>query len=74
MHAFLDKDENNNVIQANISQIDEVKDSLIVAQKERIIVIKGLENYIVVDEPGALLIYPKDQEQEIKAVVKKLIS
>jgi len=74
LHAFLDKDVNNNVVQANISQIDEVKDSLIVAQNERIIVIKGLENYIVVDEPGALLIYPKDQEQEIKGVVKKLMS
>lgn len=73
LHAFLDKDENNNVIQANLSQIDQVKNSLIVAQKERIIVIKGLDNYIIVDEPGALLIYPKDQEQEIKGVVKNLM-
>lgn len=72
LHAFSDKDENGNVVQANKHHLDDVKDSLIVAQKERTIVIKGLENYIVVDEPGALLIYPKDQEQEIKQVVKKL--
>jgi len=72
LHAFSDKDENGNVVQANKHHLDDVKDSLIVAQKERAIVIKGLENYIVVDEPGALLIYPKDQEQEIKQVVKKL--
>lgn len=72
LHAFSDKDENGNVVQANKLHLDEVSDSLIVAQKERTVVIKGLENYIVVDEPGALLIYPKDKEQEIKQVVKKL--
>ena len=72
LHAFLDKDTHGNVIQANKHHIDKVTDSLIVAQKERTIVIKGLENFIVVDEPGALLIYPKDQEQEIKQVVKSL--
>ena len=72
LHAFLEKDDSGNVIQSQTSHIDEVNDSLIVAQNERIIVIKGLDNFIVVDEPGALLIYPKDQEQEIKQVVNRL--
>ena len=31
-------------------------------------VIKGLKNMIVIDEGDVLLIYPKDQEQEIKSV------
>jgi mannose-1-phosphate guanylyltransferase len=72
LHAFSEKDENGNVLQANKYYLDEVSDSLIIAQKERTIVIKGLENFIIVDEPGALLIYPKDKEQEIKQVVKNL--
>ena len=72
LHAYLKKDENRNVIQTNTSHIEEVKNSLVVAQKERIVVIKGLDNFIVIDEPGALLIYPKDQEQEIKEIVKRL--
>ncbi|MEM8908548.1 MAG: mannose-1-phosphate guanylyltransferase, partial [Bacteroidota bacterium] len=72
LHAYLEKDSVGNVIQAHNYHIDEVRNSLVRAQKERIIVLKGLDNYIVVDEPGALLIYPKDQEQEIKQVVKQL--
>jgi len=72
LYTHLDKDSDQNVIQANISHIEEVENSLIRAQNERIIVIKGLKDYIVIDEPGALLIYPKENEQEIKAVVKKL--
>lgn len=72
LHEYLEKDERGNVIQANKHYIENVSDSFIRATKERIIVVKGLENYIVVDEPDALLIYPKSQEQEIKAVVKKL--
>ena len=35
-------------------------------------VIKGLKNMIVIDEGDVLLIYPKDQEQEIKSVRKDL--
>jgi len=72
LHDYLEKDEHGNVIQANKHFIENVSDSLIRATKERTVVIKGLEDFIVVDEPGALLIYPKNQEQEIKAVVKKL--
>ena len=37
------------------------------------VIIKGLDEYIVVDEPNALLIYPKGDEQEIKNVVKEFI-
>ncbi len=72
LHDYLEKDKNGNVIQANKHFIENVSDSLIRATSERVIVVKGLEDYIVVDEPGALLIYPKSQEQEIKAVVKQL--
>ena len=72
LYDFLPKDQNENIVQANKNQLLDVSGSLIRAQKERIIVIKGLEDYIVVDEPGALLIYPKKDEQEIKAVVKNL--
>jgi mannose-1-phosphate guanylyltransferase len=72
LHAYLEKDTNGNVVQSHSQYLDDVSNSLIVAQKERTIVIKGLDNFIVVDEPGALLIYPKDKEQEIKQVVKKL--
>ncbi len=72
LHSYLEKDENGNIIQAPNHHVADTSNSLIRGQKERTVVIKGLDNYIVVDEPGALLIYPKSDEQEIKAVVKKL--
>jgi mannose-1-phosphate guanylyltransferase len=72
LHAYLDKDNRNNVIQSDKYYIEDVKDSIIRTSSEREIVIKGLDGYIVIDEPGSLLIYPKSDEQEIKSVVKKL--
>ena len=48
-------------------------DSMIRSDSDKIVVIKGLNNYIVVDEPHALLIYPKSDEQEIKKVVQEKI-
>lgn len=72
MYSYLQKDKNENIVQAENAHISEVRGSLIRGLKERTIVIKGLENYIVVDEPGALLIYPRADEQEIKSVVNSL--
>jgi len=72
LHSYSEKDQDNNVIHANSYFVENVSNSLIRATSERVIVIKGLDNFIVVDEPGALLIYPKQLEQEIKAVVKKV--
>lgn len=73
LHSYLEKDENENIVQAQTYHINNTKNCLIRAQKERIIVIKGLDDYIVVDEPGALLIYPKTDEQEIKQIVTNIL-
>lgn len=73
LHAFLDKDENFTVtVGKNIHLID-TRDSIIRSDSNKIVVIKGLENYIVIDEPNALLIYPKSDEQEIKKVVNEIL-
>jgi mannose-1-phosphate guanylyltransferase len=34
------------------------------------VILRGLDNFIVVDENDALLIYPKSKEQEIKQVTE----
>jgi mannose-1-phosphate guanylyltransferase len=39
---------------------------------EKTIIIKGLENYIVVEEEDALLIYPKNGEQDVKKIVNNI--
>jgi len=40
--------------------------------KGKLAVIKGLEDYIIIDEGDVLLIYPKSEEQEIKQVRKEI--
>jgi len=72
LHAYLDKDNNDTVTLGANTHLADTKNSIIRTDSSKTVVIKGLENYIVVDEPGALLIYPKDDEQEIKQVVKAL--
>jgi len=37
-------------------------------------VIRGLNNFIVVDDGKALLIYPKNHEQEIKSEVTAMVN
>ncbi len=73
LHAFLDKDDNATVTLGANTHLINTKGSIIRSDSDKVVVVKGLEEYIVVDEPGALLIYPKNDEQEIKEIVKNLI-
>jgi mannose-1-phosphate guanylyltransferase len=66
------KDENNNVIAAEQINLTGTTNSIIHISKDKLAVIRGLDNFIVVDEGNALLIYPKTDEQEIKEVVKQM--
>ena len=73
LHAYLEKDENETVTLGKNTYLFDTKNSIIRSDSEKVVVIKGLENYIVIDEKDALLIYPKSDEQEIKEVVNNLI-
>lgn len=66
------KNEENNVIAAQQISVKDTTNSIIHINSKKLAVIRGLDNFIVVDEGNALLIYPKAQEQEIKAVVAEL--
>lgn len=72
LHAELAKDENGNSVQAERSIIQDAEGNLIRTQSGKTVVVRGMKNMIVVDEKDALLIFPMDQEQEIKGVVKGL--
>lgn len=64
--------EDNNVLSAKQLHIKDTKNSIIHISNDKLAIIRGLDNFIIVDEGNALLIYPKDQEQEIKEVVKEM--
>lgn len=68
LHAYLEKDEHGNVLQGELLSVEKTDNCLIKLPKGVRSVIKGLENMILVLEDDVLLIYPKDDEQEIKNI------
>jgi mannose-1-phosphate guanylyltransferase len=68
LHEKLDKDENNNgVINAKVI-LENASNNIVRSDANKLIVIDGLNDYIVVDKEGILLIYPKSKEQDIKRI------
>ena len=72
LHEKLDKDQNNNAVVNAKVVLENSSNNIIRSDADKIIVIDGLHDYIVVDKDGILLIYPKNKEQDIKSIVKKL--
>lgn len=69
LHEIKNKDKNNNVIEANALTYDSVN-SIVLGPKGKLIVIEGLEGYLVADCDDVLLICKKDNEAKIRAYVK----
>lgn len=67
LHAEYQKDEKGNALQGNVLALD-THDTLVRIPEGKLAVVKDLHDYIVVDTPDALLIYPKSKEQEVKQV------
>ncbi len=74
LHAEGDKDEQGNFRSGGQCLLHDVGNSLIRTQTEKLTVIRGLEDYIVIDEKDVLLIYPKSKEQDVKKVTETLKS
>jgi mannose-1-phosphate guanylyltransferase len=73
LSALLDSDENGNVIRGKgkVLHLD-TEDTYIYASAGRMIATVGLEEFVVVDTPDALLICPKDEAQSVRDVVNEL--
>ena len=62
MHSS--KDRSENAIAAGRSLLENVKNCLVYAEENnKLLVIKDLDNYIIVDTKDALLICPRDDSQ-----------
>lgn len=72
LHSQSKKDEHNNLVQAGRIIKEDVRNSLIRTPKDKLVVARGLDNFIVIDEGDVLLIFPKDQEQEIKSITQSI--
>ncbi len=68
LHEKLNKDQNNNAIVNARVILENAKNNMIRTDAEKLIVIDGLNDYIIVDNKEVLLIYPKSKEQDIKRI------
>ena len=72
LHEKLDKDENNNSVVNATVLLNNSSSNIISTAKDKLVIIDGLEDFIIVDKDNVLLIYPKSKEQEIKGIVSQL--
>ncbi len=68
LYEIRDKDENRNAIVGNVLSYD-TNDCIINVSKDKLVVIQGLEGYIVVQQDDTLLICRKEDEQQIRQFV-----
>ena len=68
LYSIGHKDEAGNVIDGNV-MIYDAKDNIIKTPKERLVVIQGLEGYIVAEFDNVLMICQKEEEQRVKEFV-----
>jgi len=75
LHKQFQKDDSNNAVNSptpELVQTINTSNCMLRTPKDKLVVIKDLEDYIIIDEDNVLLIYPKQKEQEIKQVSKQL--
>lgn len=72
LFAELQKDEHHNGVMAHRTFLKDVDNTLIKGTKGKLIVAKGLHDYIVVDTDDVLLIFPKSEEQKIKEITQEI--
>lgn len=73
LHVVAEKDESENVVNTNKIKLVDTGHCIIHLPENKVAVIKGLQDYIIVDDNKILLIYPKTDEQEIKEIAKQVV-
>ncbi|WP_338733165.1 mannose-1-phosphate guanylyltransferase [Mangrovimonas cancribranchiae] len=72
LYDKLEKDTNNNAVVNAKTLVNEASGNMIRSNKDKIVVVDGLNDYIIVDKDEVLLIFPKAKEQNIKQVLQNV--
>ncbi len=72
LHAEHSKDKNDNAISGGKAKIYESKNNMVTVPEGKLVVLHGLDNFIVVDTGDVLMICDKSQEQSIKQITQDL--
>jgi len=68
----LPKDSNNNAIVNAKTMFIDANNNMVRTQKDKKIVVQGINDYIIVETEDTILIYPKSEEQAIKQISKEV--
>tara|TARA_B100001142_G_C14341277_1_gene657984 strand:- start:2397 stop:3473 length:1077 start_codon:yes stop_codon:yes gene_type:complete len=69
LYTHLDLDTNSNAIQGSKVLVYDSSDNIVKVPDEKLVVMQGMNGYIVVENEGVLLICKKEDEQKIKQFV-----
>ena len=72
LYDKLDKDSSGNADVNARTLTEDASGNMIRTANHKIVVVDGLQDYIIVDKEEVLLIYPKSKEQDIKKVLQKV--
>lgn len=72
LYDKLEKDQDNNALVNARVMATEASGNMIRTTANKIVVVEGLSDYVIVDEAEVLMIYPKQKEQEIKKTRQKV--
>ena len=72
LYDKLDKDEKMNAVVNSRILAEDSSGNMIRSEKGKIVVVDGLNDYIIVDKKDVLLIFPKEKEQDIKKVLQSV--
>ena len=69
IYTHLDHDKNNNAVVGKNVMLYDSEDCIVSVPKEKLVVLQGLKDYIVVESNDTLLVCKKEDEQKIKQFV-----
>ena len=72
LYDKLDKDSDNNAVVNAKTLTEDASGNMIRTKGDKIVVVDGLKDYIIVDKDEVLLIFPKTKEQDIKKVLQNV--
>ena len=72
LYEKLNSSGRDNVVVNTKVVAENAKGNIIRASKDKLVVVDGIHDYIIVDKEDVLLIYPKNKEQDIKQVLVKV--
>lgn len=72
LYDKLDKDNDGNAVVNARTLTEDAGGNMIRTKNNKVVVVDGIEDYIIVDEDEVLLIFPKTKEQDIKKVLQNV--